>query len=211
MIAVLDYGIGNLRSAEKALLRVGADARLVDSPEGAIDAAGVVLPGVGAFGACARALRYSGLDEVVRLCIDDGRPFLGICVGLQLLFEGSEENPGIPGLGILPGHVRALGDSERRPQMQWNLVRHVAGRSSRLLGQGGSRWYYFVHSYVPVPEGADGLQAVVGTCDYGGEMAVAFERGNMFGTQFHPEKSASAGLELLGRFARVCTGEPFES
>lgn len=208
MIAVLDYGIGNLRSAEKALLRVGADARLVDSPEGAIDASGVVLPGVGAFGACARALRYSGLDEVVRLCITDGRPFLGICVGLQLLFEGSEEDPEIPGLGILQGSVRALRTTERRPQMQWNLVRQVAGRSSRLLGDGGSRWYYFVHSYVPVPEGEEVLHSVVGTCDYGGEMAVAFERGNMFGTQFHPEKSASAGLQLLERFARICTEEP---
>jgi glutamine amidotransferase len=208
VIAVLDYGIGNLRSAEKALLRVGADARLVDSPEGAIDASGVVLPGVGAFGACARALRYSGLDEVVRLCITDGRPFLGICVGLQLLFEGSEEDPEIPGLGILQGSVRALRTTERRPQMQWNLVRQVAGRSSRLLGDGGSRWYYFVHSSVPVPEGEEVPHSVVGTCDYGGEMAVAFERGNMFGTQFHPEKSASAGLQLLERFARICTEEP---
>jgi glutamine amidotransferase len=189
-------------------LRVGADARLVDSPEGAIDASGVVLPGVGAFGACARALRYSGLDEVVRLCITDGRPFLGICVGLQLLFEGSEEDPEIPGLGILQGSVRALRTTERRPQMQWNLVRQVAGRSSRLLGDGGSRWYYFVHSYVPVPEGEEVPHSVVGTCDYGGEMAVAFERGNMFGTQFHPEKSASAGLQLLERFARICTEEP---
>jgi len=211
VIAVLDYGIGNLRSAEKALLRVGADARLVDSPEGAIDASGVVLPGVGAFGACARALRYSGLDEVVRLCITDGRPFLGICVGLQLLFEGSEEDPDVPGLGILQGSVRALRTTERRPQMQWNLVRPAAGASSRLLGDAASRWYYFVHSYVPVPEGEKALQSVVGTCDYGGEIAVAFERGNMFGTQFHPEKSASAGLQLLERFARICTGEPSES
>jgi glutamine amidotransferase len=211
VIAVLDYGIGNLRSAEKALLRVGAQARLVDSPEGAIDASGLVLPGVGAFGACARALRYSGLDEVVRLGIDDGLPFLGICVGLQLLFEGSEEDPEMPGLGILPGFVRALPETERRPQMQWNLVRRVAARNSRLLGEEESRWYYFVHSYVPFPEGDDGLQSVVGTCDYGGEMAVAFERGNLFGTQFHPEKSASAGLELLERFARICAGEPSRS
>ena len=199
MIAVLDYGIGNLRSAEKALLRVGADARLVDSPEGAIDASGVVLPGVGAFGACARALRYSGLDEVVRLCITDGRPFLGICVGLQLL---------VAGLGILQGSVRALRTTERRPQMQWNLVRPAAGPSSRLLGDAASRWYYFVHSYVPVPEGEKALQSVVGTCDYGGEIAVAFERGDMFGTQFHPEKSASAGLQLLERFARICAEDP---
>ena len=124
MIAVLDYGIGNLRSAEKALLRVGADARLVDSPEGAIDASGVVLPGVGAFGACARALRFSGLDEAVRLCIADGRPFLGICVGLQLLFEGSEEDPGVPGLAILEGSVRALRTSDE--------VRVMADRETTL-------------------------------------------------------------------------------
>jgi glutamine amidotransferase len=210
VIAVLDYGIGNLRSAEKALLRVGADARLVDSPEGAIDASGVVLPGVGAFGACARALRFSGLDEAVRLCIADGRPFLGICVGLQLLFEGSEEDPGVPGLAILEGSVRALRTSERVPQMQWNLVRQPSGTSSRLLGDAASRWYYFVHSYVPVPEGDEALSTVVGTCDYGGEIAVAFERGNMFGTQFHPEKSATAGLELLARFASICRESPSE-
>ena len=208
MIAVLDYGIGNLRSAEKALQHVGADARLVDSPGGALDASGVVLPGVGAFGACARALRDSGLDEVVRLCISDGRPFLGICVGLQLLFESSEEDPDVAGLGILQGSVRALAATERRPQMQWNVVRTSTGRRSRLLGGASSRWYYFVHSYAPAPEGAEALGSVVGTCDYGGEIAVAFERGNMFGTQFHPEKSASAGLQLLERFARICAEEP---
>ena len=205
MIAVLDYGIGNLRSAEKALQHVGADARLVQCAEAASDASGIVLPGVGAFGACALALRNSGLDEVVRLCIGDGRPFLGICVGLQLLFEGSDEDPDVPGLGVLEGTVRAIPATERRPQMQWNLVRQVAGARSRLLGDASSRWYYFVHSYVPAPEGPETLGAVAGTCDYGGELAVAFELGNLFGTQFHPEKSASAGLQLLDRFARICS------
>ncbi len=211
MIAVLDYGIGNLRSAEKALQHVGADARLVQSAEAASGASGIVLPGVGAFGACALALRNSGLDEVVRLCISDGRPFLGICVGLQLLFEASDEDPDVPGLGLLEGTVRAIPATERRPQMQWNLVRQAAGARSRLLGDASSRWYYFVHSYVPAPEGPEALGAVAGTCDYGGELAVAFELGNLFGTQFHPEKSASAGLQLLERFARICSdtsGEP---
>jgi len=207
VIAVLDYGIGNLRSAEKALQHVGADARLVDDPEGAAGVSGVVLPGVGAFGACARALQDSGLDEVVRLCVNEGVPFLGICVGLQLLFGGSEEDPGVPGLGLLQGWVRAIVPTERRPQMQWNLVRREAGRSSRLLGDGDSQWFYFVHSYTPVPEGPEALASVVGTCEYGGELTVAFERGNVFGTQFHPEKSALAGLRLLARFARIC-GEP---
>jgi len=204
VIAVLDYGIGNLRSAEKALQHVGADARLVTSAQDASEASGVVLPGVGAFGACARALRSSGLDEAVLCCVEAGRPFLGICVGLQLLFESSEEDPDVAGLGILNGTVRAISADERRPQMQWNLVRQPAGRRSRLLGDLPDRWYYFVHSYAPSPVGADSLRAVVGTCDYGGEIAVAFERGNLFGTQFHPEKSASAGLGLLGRFARIC-------
>ncbi|MGA3352080.1 MAG: imidazole glycerol phosphate synthase subunit HisH [Acidimicrobiales bacterium] len=203
MIAVLDYGIGNLRSAEKALQHVGADARLIDSPEEAMGATGVVLPGVGAFGACARALRDSALDEVVRQWVREGRPFLGICVGLQLLFEGSEEDPEVPGLGIMQGSVRALAETERRPQMQWNLVSRPPGTSSRLLGESGGEWYYFVHSYTPAPEGND-TAAVVGTCDYGGEIAVVFERGNLFGTQFHPEKSATGGLALLERFARIC-------
>lgn len=203
MIAVLDYGIGNLRSAEKALQHVGATARLVDDPDQAVGASGVVLPGVGAFGACARALRNSGLDEVVRLCSEEGRPFLGICVGLQLLFEGSEEDPEVPGLAILQGTVRAISASERRPQMQWNLVEAAPGRPSRLLGEAPSQWFYFVHSYCPVPEGHE-LGSVVGTCEYGGRLAVAFERGELFGTQFHPEKSAAAGLGLLARFARIC-------
>jgi len=207
VIAVLDYGIGNLRSAEKALQHVGADARLVENPEDAFDAAGVVLPGVGAFGACARALRDSGLDEVVTHFITEGRPFLGICVGLQLLFETSEEDPDVPGLGLLQGTVRVLPATERRPQMQWNLVQPAAGRPSRLLADATTRWYYFVHSYAPAPEGPEALAAVVGTCDYGGEIAVAFEWGNLFGTQFHPEKSASAGLRLLDGFARICADQ----
>ena len=109
----------------------------------------------------------------------------------------------MPGLAIFEGSVRALAPSERRPQMQWNLVARPDDKSSRLLGDGEAQWYYFVHSYTPVPNGA-ASSAVVGTCEYGGEIAVAFERGNLFGTQFHPEKSASAGLGLLGRFARIC-------
>src|SRR5271155_2779145 len=108
MIAVLDYGIGNLGSAHKALVHLGADARLVTNPDDAADADGVVLPGVGAFGACARALRHSGLDEAARIALESGRPFLGICVGFQLLYEGSEEDPDVPGLGVLAGTGRTL-------------------------------------------------------------------------------------------------------
>ncbi len=207
MIAVLDYGIGNLRSAEKALQHVGADAHLVDDPALASKAAGVVLPGVGAFGACAAALRRSGLDTAVNEALDAGVPFLGICIGFQLMFEASEEDPGARGLGIFAGTVRKLSSSERLPQMQWNLVHAVKGRHSVLLddrSKPDGAWYYFVHSYAPVPEGT-ATEAVVGTCDYGGEVVAAMESGPVFGTQFHPEKSSHAGLDLLSRFAAICT------
>ena len=202
MIAVLDYGIGNLRSAEKALQHVGADARLVSDPKQAARASGVVLPGVGAFGACARALRSSGMDEAARSAIESEVPFLGICVGLQLMFDGSEEDPSAAGLGVLAGTVRALPPGERSPQMQWNVVQ-ACRPGSRLLGSSPEQWFYFVHSYAPAPEIATSA-SVVGTCEYGARLPVAFERGNVFGTQFHPEKSARNGLELLGRFAALC-------
>jgi glutamine amidotransferase len=208
MIAVLDYGIGNLRSAEKALQHVGADARLVADPAEAATADGVVLPGVGAFGACAAALARSGLGDVVLAAVRCGVPFLGICIGFQLMFEGSEEDPAALGLGIFSGTVRVLPPTERRPQMQWNVVRPVPGRPSRLLGgtvADAGDWYYFVHSYAPVPEG-DSSAAVVGTCEYGTEVVAAMEVGLVFGTQFHPEKSGHSGLALLSRFAAVCDG-----
>jgi glutamine amidotransferase len=207
VIAVLDYGIGNLRSAEKALQRVGAEARLISDPAEAASAAGFVLPGVGAFGACAAALRSSGLDAVAREGIARGVPFLGICVGFQLMFAASQEDPEAEGLGVWEGVVRALPSSEKRPQMQWNVLRLVAGRDSALLGTDQAdrteRWFYFVHSYAPEPEGA-ARHAVVGTCDYGAELVALMEDGNTFGAQFHPEKSGREGLELLGRFARLC-------
>jgi len=217
MIAVLDYGIGNLRSAEKALQHVGSDARLVTDPDVAVEASGVVLPGVGAFGACAAALRQSGLDVAVGDVVRRGVPFLGICVGFQLLFEGSDEDPYAEGLGLLAGGVRRLAGTEGLPQMQWNVVRPVEGRPSRLLATGGSGsggeegassagWFYFVHSYAPVPAArAEG--AVVGVCDYGGPVVAVVEEGSLFGTQFHPEKSGTTGLALLRRFASIC-GEP---
>jgi glutamine amidotransferase len=198
VIAVVDYGIGNLRSAEKALQRVGADARLVSDPEAVTGAAGVVLPGVGAFGPCARALRQGGLEEAVRHAIDTDTPFLGICVGLQLLYEGSEESPGVAGLGALGGVVGALPPTQKRPQMQWNRL--VRRRPSALLaGLDGSPWAYFVHSYAP-PLGDD----VVATCDYGGEVVAAVERGRLWGAQFHPEKSGALGLAMLANFAAAC-------
>ena len=133
MIAVLDYGIGNLRSAEKALQHLGADARLVDDPDEAASATGMVLPGVGAFGPCANALHATGLDQVAREAIARGLPFLGICIGFQLLYEGSDEDPGHAGLGVLPGRVRALPAGVKHPQMQWNQLDPRPGVESGLL------------------------------------------------------------------------------
>jgi imidazole glycerol-phosphate synthase subunit HisH len=197
-IAVLDYGIGNLRSAERALAHVGAAARLVTDPADVEGAAGVVLPGVGAFGPCADALARSGLRDAALRAIDKGVPFLGVCVGFQLLYDDSEEAPGRPGLGVLRGTVRRLPSSEKVPQMQWNRL--TALRSSGLLaGLEEEPWVYFVHSYAP-GVGAE----TVATCDYGGPVAAAVEAGSVWGTQFHPEKSGVTGLAMLANFvARV--------
>jgi len=196
LIAVLDYGIGNLRSAEKALVRVGADAHLTDDPGLIRDAAGVVLPGVGAFGRCMEALEASGLAELAVEAASSGRPFLGICVGMQLLYQGSEESPDVPGLGVLPGTIRRLPDGVKRPQMQWNIVCPV--RPTPLLaGIPEPAWVYFVHSYAAEPD-----ERTVATCDYGGPMVAAVEQGNLWATQFHPEKSGAAGLRILANFVR---------
>lgn len=195
-IAVLDYGIGNLRSAQKALERVGADARLVGSPREVRGADAVVLPGVGAFGACIDALRNSGLDAVVRDAVSDGVPFLGVCVGMQMLFDGSDEDPDAEGLGIIAGRVQWIPAGVPRPQMQWNRLR-AAGDDPLLRGLGESPWMYFVHSFCAVAKDPD---VVVATVHYGGELTAMVRRGNLVATQFHPEKSASAGLSLLANF-----------
>ena len=204
MIAVLDYGIGNLRSAQKALERVGADARLVTEPEQATGAAGVVLPGVGAFGACMAALRRSRLDVVAYAAVRAGTPFLGICVGMQLLYQGSEEDPGAEGLGILAGRVRRLPGSVKRPQMQWNRLELHRPDDALVRGLGADPWVYFVHSYAAPPS-----PGIVATCDYGGPVAavvsgagaVAAGAGDrLWATQFHPEKSGPVGLALLANF-----------
>ncbi len=190
-IAVLDYGIGNLRSAQKGLERAGADAHLTADPTTIADADAVVLPGVGAFGACMDALDRTGLSEQARLAVESGRPFLGICVGMQLLYEGSEESPGRSGLGLLPGVVELLRGDVKRPQMQWNRVNVVHPDHPLLLAVDRS-WMYFVHSYA-APHGAE----VIATVDYGGPVPAAVARNNVWATQFHPEKSADAGRRLL--------------
>lgn len=196
---MLDYGIGNLRSAQKALERVGADAVLTNDSSVAENADAVVLPGVGAFGACMSALRDAGLESVVHAAIDSGLPFLGICVGMQMLFDGSEEDPDAIGLGVIPGKVSWIPTSVPRPQMQWNQL-HVRGNDPLFSGLGENPWMYFVHSLHGVPTNEEHVTA---TIEYGKTLNVAFRAGNVSATQFHPEKSASAGLALLENFVRL--------
>jgi len=197
-IAVLDYGIGNLRSAQKALELVGADARLVTSATEAEAADGVMLPGVGHFRRCAEALRESGLDVAAKAAVGADVPFLGVCIGMQLLYDGSEEAPGVAGLGVLGAKVKLLTGDVKRPQMQWNRL--VGSAPCRLLDGLEDPWAYFVHSYA-----AEATAEVVATCDYGGPVTAMVERGQLWATQFHPEKSGRTGLALLGRFVAVCS------
>jgi glutamine amidotransferase len=200
VLAVIDYGIGNLRSAVKAMARVGGAAALIDDPTELSGASGVVLPGVGAFGRCAEALDAGGWREPLLEVIEAGLPFLGICVGFQLLYESSEESPEAKGLGVFSGEVTRLSGDVKLPQIQWNSLRLL--RESTLLPRStDGAWMYFVHSYAP-PVG-DETTAV---CEYGGQVAAAVERASLFGCQFHPEKSGAEGLALLGRFAAVAEG-----
>ena len=199
MIAVLDYGIGNLRSAEKALQKVGADARLVTSADEAAGATGVVLPGVGNFGRCMEALRETGLDRAALDAVERGIPFMGICVGMQMLYDGSDEAPGVAGLGVLGGKNKRLPDGVKRPQMQWNVLEHTRNDAALLNGLADPTWVYFVHSYAP-----EMTDAVVATCDYGGDVVAAVEQDNVWATQFHPEKSGDSGMRLLRNFVERC-------
>ena len=193
-IAVLDYGIGNLRSAQKALEHVGADARLTADLAEIEAADGVVLPGVGAFRACMDALRESGLDKPALDAIAADRPFMGICVGMQMLYDGSDENPEASGLGVLPGRIRLLPDDVKRPQMQWNVLDRRRD-SAMLRGIDDPIWVYFVHSYA-----AELTDDVVATCDYGAPLTAAVERDRLWATQFHPEKSGATGMAILKQF-----------
>jgi glutamine amidotransferase len=195
-IAVVDYGIGNLRSAEKALQHLGADARLTADEQEIAAARAVVLPGVGNFGACMRALRDSGLQDATMTAATDGRPFFGICVGMQMLFDGSDESPGVAGLGVIPGRITRLPDSVRLPQMGWNTLEARAD-VELLAGLPDPAWCYFVHTFAPEP--ADDCD-VAAWCEYGRRFAAAIERGPLWATQFHPEKSGAIGLAMLANF-----------
>ena len=199
-IAVLDYGIGNLRSAQKAFVRSGADASLTTDEEMILASDGVVLPGVGNFGNCSKALNDSGVRDVAIRAIQKRLPFLGICVGMQLLYGSSDESPGAEGLGVLEGDVKLLKNAPKVPQMQWNHINVT--QSSPLLKGVDSQWFYFVHSYA-VEQSASN-QDTIATCDYGAPVIAAVQSGSIFGTQFHPEKSGKAGQALLKNFISIC-------
>lgn len=196
-LAVLDYGAGNLHSAGKALERAGARARVTTSADEAAAADALVVPGVGHFGQCARQFRAAGFEALAQAWAGAGRPLLGICVGLQILYRDSEESPGERGLGLLPGRVRRLPAGVRVPHMGWNTV--AAVRDDPLLDGVAGEQCYFVHSYYAEP---DGPGQVVATVDYGPGFPAVVRAGSVAGTQFHPEKSSTVGLRLLANFVR---------
>ncbi len=201
LVAVLDYGIGNLHSAQKALERGGADARLTADHGLIADADGVVLPGVGAFGACMDALRRCGLEQPAVDAAASGRPFLGICVGMQMLFTASDEDPDAQGLGVIPGQVMWIPPGPKIPQMQWNVLRLTKPDDPMFAGLGDEPWFYFVHSLHGVPDDAP---IVAATVEYGTTLNAAFRLDNVFAVQFHPEKSSRPGLALLANFVGIC-------
>jgi glutamine amidotransferase len=202
-LGIVDYGMGNRRSVEKALERVGARAELTADAERLAAADGLVVPGVGAFAAAMARLREAGLDDLISCRARAGTPVLGLCLGLQLLFERSDELGGAEGLGLLAGEVRALAPREaglKLPHIGWNEVAFT--RESPLTeGLGERAAFYHVHSFAAVP---DAEADVLGRGDYGGPFVSVVARDNIFGVQFHPEKSSTAGLALLRNFAGIC-------
>ena len=212
LIAIVDYGIGNLRSIEKALEAVGARVVRSDRPEDIRAADKVVLPGVGAFGACIDEIRRRGLQPPVLDAIGEGKPFLGVCVGMQLLFESSEELGRHEGLGVLPGPVRHFrtacaqapdretpDDSLKIPHMGWNTV-HPQREDPLLRGLPADPYFYFVHSYAAAPATDSDVLA---QCLHGVAFPAIVRRNNVYGVQFHPEKSQANGLRILRNFAEA--------
>jgi glutamine amidotransferase len=193
-IAIVDYRAGNLTSVKKALDRVSSGAVVTSDPEVVARAEKIVLPGVGHFSATA-ALSESGLREAIAESIQRGTPFLGICVGLQWMIESSQEAPGVPGLGLWPGECETFPASVKSPHVGWNSLGSKNGSSRLLKGIPADSFVYFTHSYrVPL------LAATVAQCEYGGTFSAAVEQENVFGVQFHPEKSGAVGLKVLGNF-----------
>jgi glutamine amidotransferase len=203
-IAILDYGVGNLRSVEKALEHIGATATITREPDEVRASDGIILPGVGAFPKAMERVREFGLDELVRERQAAGVPILGICLGLQLLFDTTTELGGATGLGLLPGEVGELdAPGLKIPHIGWAPV-HWEKESCLTEGIESETPFYLVHSFAPHPDPAD----LLGSAVYGSRFACAVERDNVFGVQFHPEKSSAAGLRLLANFAGVCVKTP---
>ncbi|MCO5316587.1 MAG: imidazole glycerol phosphate synthase subunit HisH [Solirubrobacterales bacterium] len=201
VLTVLDYGMGNLRSVEKALELVGARVSIAGDPDSVPPSSGLVLPGVGAFPRAMSRIRDCGFDRLIEDSLAEGTPLLGICLGLQLLFEHSDELGGSTGLGILPGRVKAIPAGGRKvPHIGWSPV---TWRAPDRLNDGlrPGEPFYFVHSYACEPDPVD----LVGTASYGGTFACVAGRGPVQGVQFHPEKSGVAGLRLLRNFVRICS------
>lgn len=200
MIAIIDYDAGNLRNVEKAFHFLGREALVTDDPNTIETADHVVLPGVGAFGDCMASLRAKNLEGTIKKVIESGTPFLGICLGMQLLFEESEESPGVAGLGILKGRIRRIPDRGLKiPHMGWNDIR-CHGKLFEGLKQ---PYVYFVHSYCL---DAKDKSIVSAKAEYGIDIEAAVEAGNVFAAQFHPEKSGEAGLRMLNNFADMRRG-----
>ena len=204
MISIIDYGMGNLRSVSKAFENQGFSVKVTSNIEDINNASGLVLPGVGAFGDCMKNLREANLVDPIIGFIESGRPFLGICLGLQALFESSEESPEVEGLGLFEGSVVRFPDFKKEnlkvPHMGWNQLSYDY-ESKILKDIPKDRWFYFVHSYFVKPE-QNGLNEVVS--DYGIEFTAAVEKENIFACQFHPEKSGEFGLKILSNFASLC-------
>jgi glutamine amidotransferase len=197
LLAVLDYGIGNLHSAHKGFEHAGAHTRLTADHGLIREADGVVLPGVGAFEPCMRALRERGLHEIALERIGAGVPFFGICIGMQLLYAGSEEAPGCEGLAVFDEVVREIPATVKRPQMQWNVL-DVRRPHPMFAGLPDETWVYFVHSYA-----AEHSDDVIAVCHYGGPLVAAAARDNVWAAQFHPEKSGRNGLAILANFVEA--------
>jgi len=200
MIAIIDYGLGNLESVKYALDRLGRASELTSDPERIVSADGVILPGVGAFGRAMEMFRQMGLVDPARRAAASGRPFMGICLGQQLLLSESEEHGRHEGLGIIPGKVVRFERDLTVPHMGWNELRREAS-CPLLEGIDDESFFYFAHSYYVVP---DDPAAAVGTTEYGRRFASVIQTGRVFGTQFHPEKSGPVGLRMLSNFCGLC-------
>lgn len=199
VVGILDYGVGNLRSVEKGLGKVGVDARLCSDADGLSAFDGLILPGVGAFGDAMDSLKALGMDEAIKAYITTGRHLMGICLGMQLLLGYSEEHGHNDGLGVVPGGCLRLPDTVKVPHMGWNAV-DTRGGVALFRGLEGGERFYFVHSYFCAPSDPEW---VIGATSYGMEFASAIGKDNVWGLQFHPEKSSTLGLRILENFGRM--------